>query len=69
MKWAPKIISACFCTWAVSGASAQHVKLTEGDLSALKSDQSINTQFTYDNMKVGKNENEADYVNLSLIHI
>jgi hypothetical protein len=43
-------------------ANAQRIKLVEGDLSALKSEQNINTEFTYDNMRVGKYEKEADYI-------
>lgn len=42
--------------------NAQRIKLLQGDLSALKSEQSINTEFTYDNMRVGKFEKEADYI-------
>ena len=42
--------------------NAQRIKLVEGDLSVLKGEQSINTEFTYDNMRVGKFEKEADYV-------
>jgi hypothetical protein len=44
------------------GTYAQRIKLVEGDLSALKSEQKINTEFTYDNMRVGKYDKEADYV-------
>ena len=44
------------------GISAQRIKLVEGDLSALKGEQKINTEFTYDNMRVGKYDKEADYV-------
>ena len=51
------------CAIAISlGANAQRIKLVEGDLSALKSEQNINTEFTYDNMRVGKYDKEADYV-------
>ena len=42
--------------------NAQRIKLVEGDLSVLKNEQKINTEFTYDNMKVGKFSKEADYV-------
>lgn len=41
---------------------AQKLKLTEGDLSALKGQTSINFEFTYDNMKVGKFDTEKDYI-------
>lgn len=43
-------------------ASAQKVKLVQGDLSVLKGQTAINTKFTYDNMSVGKYPKEADYV-------
>ena len=42
--------------------NAQRVKLVEGDLSALKGEQKINTEFVYDDMRVGKFDKEADYV-------
>lgn len=42
--------------------TAQRIKLVEGDLSVLTNEQKINTEFTYDNMKVGKYDKEADYV-------
>lgn len=41
---------------------AQKLKLTEGDLSALKSETSINFEFTYDNMAVGKFDTEKEYI-------
>ena len=47
---------------ATSAGFAQKVKLLEGDLSAVKNEKSINTEFAYDNMKVGKFDNEADFV-------
>lgn len=43
-------------------AVAQKVKLIEGDLSALKNEKQINTEFSYDKMKVGKFDDEAEYV-------
>ncbi|MEP7107247.1 MAG: hypothetical protein ABI760_04680 [Ferruginibacter sp.] len=41
---------------------AQKLKLTEGDLSALKSETSINFEFTYDHMSVGKYDTEQEYL-------
>lgn len=41
---------------------AQRIKLVEGSLDAVKNEKSINTEFTYDNMRVGKFEKEEDYV-------
>ena len=42
--------------------NAQRIKLVEGDISALKGETSMNVEFTYDNMSVGKFENEAEYI-------
>jgi hypothetical protein len=42
--------------------SAQRFKLTEGSLDLLKGQTEINTEFTYDNLKVGKYDNEEDYI-------
>ena len=43
-------------------ASAQKVKLKEGDPSVLKGQTAINFEFTYNNMAVGKYKDEADYL-------
>ena len=45
-----------------TGVHAQKIKLIEGDLSALKGQTTLNTQFVYDNLMVGKNQTEANYV-------
>lgn len=42
--------------------SAQKLKLTEGKLDVLKGQTEINTEFTYDNIKVGKYDKEEDYI-------
>ena len=42
--------------------NAQRLKLKEGDFSALKNETSINFEFTYNNMGVGRYKDEADYV-------
>ena len=41
---------------------AQKIKLLEGDLSPLKGQKSIRTEFTYDNMVVGKDKTEESYI-------
>ena len=41
---------------------AQKVKLIEGDLSPLKGQTAVKTEFTYDNMIVGKDLSEKDYI-------
>ncbi len=43
-------------------ASAQKLKLIEGDLSPLKGLSGISTEFTYDDMTIGKNQKESDYI-------
>ena len=43
-------------------ATAQKLKLIEGDLSILKSESSINTSFAYDNLSVGKFDKESEYI-------
>lgn len=53
------LISFMACAIA---SQAQKLKLIEGDLSALAGETSINTEFTYDNMKVGKDLTEEAYI-------
>jgi hypothetical protein len=43
-------------------ASAQKIKLIEGDLSRLAGETSLMAKFTYDNMGVGKFDKESDYI-------
>ena len=43
-------------------SEAQKLKLTEGDLAVLKDQTSINFEFTYDNMSVGKFDTEKEYI-------
>ncbi|WP_341836572.1 hypothetical protein WJU16_01560 [Chitinophaga pollutisoli] len=43
-------------------ANAQKIRVTEGSLDVLKNEKDINIEFTYNNMKVGKFDKEADYV-------
>ena len=43
-------------------AYSQKIKLIEGDVGVLKGQKSVTTEFTYDNMSVGKFPKEADYI-------
>jgi hypothetical protein len=43
-------------------AAAQKIKITEGDLIALKGQTEINTTFEYDHLSVGKFDDELDYI-------
>jgi len=41
---------------------AQRIKLIEGDLSPLKGETALGVKFLYENMKVGKFDQESDFV-------
>lgn len=43
-------------------ADAQKVRVQEGNLSAIKGQTEINTEFTYEHVKVGEFDNEDDYI-------
>ena len=43
-------------------ASAQKIKTIDGDPSVLKNEATINIEFTYENISVGKFANEQDYI-------
>lgn len=47
---------------AVIFAQAQRIKKLEGDASVLKDEKKVNIVFTYENMRVGKFDKEADYI-------
>ena len=61
-----KIFTSCAAFVMLLSCSAatmaQRIKLESGDLSPLKGETSINIQFTYLNMGVGKYANEAGYI-------
>ena len=42
---------------------AQKIKVTSGDLNFLKGQTTINVEYSYDNMGVGKFDKEEDYIN------
>jgi hypothetical protein len=57
-----KILMILLTTVSIASYS-QKVKLTEGSLSALKGQTTIQVEFTYNDMEVGKdNLKEADYI-------
>ena len=43
-------------------ANAQRIKTTEGDIAVLKSETTMNIEFTYTDMSVGKFEHESEYI-------
>ncbi|HEU4553555.1 MAG TPA: hypothetical protein VFS25_11995 [Chitinophaga sp.] len=62
MKLIPTLAATLLVAALAAPASAQKLKLTAGSLSALKGQTEINTEFTYDDLKVGKFDNEDDYI-------
>lgn len=63
MKLIPKTaIIASIAVCSTYMAEAQKIKITEGNLSALKGQTEINTEYSYDNIKVGNFNNEDDYI-------
>jgi|SRR5882724_3362790 len=63
MKSLQLSLVALSVTLLALNANAQHIKLLEGSIDVLKNEKSINTEFTYKDMRVGKYDKEADYVN------
>ncbi len=62
MKLIPKLAATLLVAVMAGNANAQKLKLTEGDLSALKGQTELNSEFTYDGIKVGKFDKEDDYI-------
>lgn len=56
-----KLLVIVMLAITITGYS-QKIKIIEGDLSTLKGQTSMRTEFTYDGLIVGKDKNEADYV-------
>lgn len=59
-KVATLVLISCF---VFAGSSVFSQKLKSGDLSVLKGQKTINVQFDYSKMKVGKYEVEDEYIN------
>ncbi|MVT10093.1 hypothetical protein [Chitinophaga tropicalis] len=63
MNLIPKTAVAIALLTATSfTVNAQKIKLTEGDLSVLKGQTEINTEFNYDHVSVGDYKEEKDYI-------
>jgi hypothetical protein len=57
------ILSTFLLSFIFSGnLKAQKIKVIAGNIDAIKSETSLIFEFTYDSMKVGKYDKEADYV-------
>ncbi|HTN07529.1 hypothetical protein [Agriterribacter sp.] len=62
MKPFKKIILLFAVTFASLQIYAQRIRVVEGKVPDLKNEKSVNTEFTYDNIGVGKFDKEADYI-------
>ncbi|MFT4094705.1 MAG: hypothetical protein QM640_13830 [Niabella sp.] len=52
-----------FCSLVFSAVTyGQKIKLISGNADVLKNETTINIEFTYDHLSVGKFKNEADYI-------
>ena len=62
MKSLTKIAAFLMLAFFSMNASAQKIKTTEGSFDVLKNETSINIEFTYENISVGKFDKEEDYI-------
>ncbi len=62
MKFLVSSLLLAMLALGVNSLQAQRLKLTEGDLAMLKGQTSINFEFTYDPMSVGKFDTEKEYL-------
>jgi hypothetical protein len=62
MKTIKSTLLICLAATLSLNVLAQKIKKTEGNLDVLKNESSINIEFTYDNMSVGKYKKEEDYI-------
>lgn len=62
MKSINKIAALLMLAFFTMNANAQKIKTVDGDLSVLKGETTINVEFEYDGMSVGKYDKEVDYV-------
>ncbi len=61
MKVITGAIALCFMFLSAS-VNAQRIKTVNGDENILKNETTINVQFIYDGMSVGKYDKESDYI-------
>ena len=57
-----KIAALSALLFSTVTVDAQKIKTKQGDPSVLKNEPNINIEFTYDNISVGKFDNEKDYI-------
>src|SRR5262249_1181495 len=63
MKTFKKSFALLLFTLFLVRSQAQHIKLLEGNIDALKNEKTISVEYTYDDMRVGKYDKEKDYIN------
>ncbi len=63
MKSLKKAVLLFAVTFVSLQMYAQRIRVVEGKVPDLKNEKSVNTEFTYDNLSVGKFDKEADYIN------
>ncbi|RFS24917.1 hypothetical protein DVR12_06935 [Chitinophaga silvatica] len=59
MQRFPKLLMLALLTSLSTSVYAQKIKLQSGDLSSLQDQKELNVEFTYDNLNVGKETEEA----------
>jgi hypothetical protein len=62
MKKTTSVLAFLAISFFCLQATAQKVKTESGNADILKAETSINFEFTYDNISVGKYKNEQDYI-------
>jgi len=62
MKKTTRMFAVMAISFFFIQANAQKIKTKEGDPSVIKNEASINIEFTYDNISVGKFADEKDYI-------
>ena len=62
MKKLVNVIAVFVLSFCFLQADAQKVKTISGNADVLKTETSINIEFNYDNLSVGKYKNEQDYI-------
>lgn len=62
MKKITRVFALFAFTFCLLQANAQKVKNTSGNADILKPETTLNIEFVYDNLSVGKYKNEQDYI-------
>lgn len=62
MKKSAAIFSTLFLVLLFTGATAQKISVKSGSFDDLKGQETVNIEYTFDNMGVGKFDKEEDYI-------